>query len=85
MMRALTNWLPAVARSCIYRLLRDARQPGASRMLTIYEAKGQGLVQREDRGTGQAVWIDLLNPSKEEEQWASSPPSPVRSTLSRAS
>ena len=38
-------------------------------MLTIYEAKGQELVQREDRGTGQSVWIDLLNPSKEEEHF----------------
>src|SRR5918996_1920324 len=39
-------------------------------MLTIYHARGQGLVKSEDPGTcAQAVWIDLLNPSKEEERF----------------
>lgn len=38
-------------------------------MLTIYDARGQGLGKREgDRDCGQAVWIDLLNPTREEEQ-----------------
>jgi magnesium transporter len=39
-------------------------------MLTAYERRGQGLVRREDARTcEQAVWIDLLNPSKEEERF----------------
>jgi magnesium transporter len=39
-------------------------------MLTIYDTRGQGLVRREDIGTcEQAVWIDLLNPGKEEERF----------------
>jgi magnesium transporter len=37
-------------------------------MLSLYDAKGQGLVRREgDQGIRDALWIDLLNPSKEEE------------------
>jgi magnesium transporter len=39
-------------------------------MLTIYDTRGHGLVRREDRGTCEhAVWIDLLNPGKEEERF----------------
>jgi magnesium transporter len=39
-------------------------------MLTIYDTRGQGLVRREDIGTCEhAVWIDLLNPGKEEERF----------------
>ncbi|HZA01682.1 MAG TPA: magnesium transporter CorA family protein [Hyphomicrobiaceae bacterium] len=38
-------------------------------MLTIYDTRGQGLVKREDTATcEQAVWLDLLNPGKEEER-----------------
>jgi magnesium transporter len=38
-------------------------------MLSLYDAKGQGLVRREgDQGIRDALWIDLLNPSKEEER-----------------
>lgn len=35
-------------------------------MLTIYEARGSGLI-KADPGASSAVWIDLLNPTKEEE------------------
>src|SRR5258705_6632876 len=39
-------------------------------MLTIYDAKGNGLAKREGPGTlEKAVWIDLLNPTKEEEEF----------------
>jgi len=38
-------------------------------MLTIYDAQGQGLVKRDSlEACEAAVWIDLLNPSKEEER-----------------
>ena len=38
-------------------------------MLSLYDAKGQGLFRREgDQGLQEALWIDLLNPSKEEER-----------------
>jgi magnesium transporter len=38
-------------------------------MLTIYDAQGQGLVKRDSLAACEAaVWIDLLNPSKEEER-----------------
>lgn len=37
-------------------------------MLTLYEINGTGLKRRENTlGPGQAVWLDLLNPSREEE------------------
>ena len=37
-------------------------------MLTIYDALGQGLMKREgDPNWTDAVWIDLLNPTREEE------------------
>lgn len=35
-------------------------------MLTIYEPRGNGLI-KADIGASSAVWIDLLNPTKEEE------------------
>ena len=37
-------------------------------MLTIYDARGTGLVKAEIGSAPRAVWIDLLNPSKEEER-----------------
>jgi magnesium transporter len=38
-------------------------------MLTLYDARGQGLVRQDgETACGRAVWIDLLNPTKEEEQ-----------------
>jgi magnesium transporter len=37
-------------------------------MLTIYDVKGQNLVRRSAPGGGEAaVWIDLINPTREEE------------------
>ena len=39
-------------------------------MLKVYDSQGQGLVKREDADPcGSAVWIDLLNPTKEEEKY----------------
>jgi magnesium transporter len=39
-------------------------------MLTIYDAKGNGLAKRDAPATlEKAVWIDLLNPTKEEEEF----------------
>ena len=39
-------------------------------MITIYDARGQGLIKRAEVNTcSEAIWIDLLNPTREDEKF----------------